>query len=76
MTSIEDRVRTCLKKAGLQSLPKENTEKLEKYGFDSVIKILSLIQIENEFKVQISPSILNQNSLETISDFCQLLTQK
>ncbi|MCY8487029.1 acyl carrier protein [Bacillus atrophaeus] len=48
-------------------------KQLINYGVDSITFIKIIVKIENEFKIEIDDSVLNQNSLSTIQNIVKYL---
>ena len=75
INSIEKRIRQCLQNAGLVSLPESLEDDLIAYGMDSLIKAMSIIEIEREFKIRLKMEEFDANSLQNLNNFCQLISK-
>ena len=73
------RIRESIKRAGLSDLPHESSVTLADFGFDSLMVVLTVSQLEKEFKIKIPASSIEENtfeSLATIEKFLQKLGAK
>lgn len=73
MTGKTARIRQCLKLAGLVRMPPDDSEGLAKYGFDSLLSILAIIEMQKEFRITISAEAIKTDSFSSISTLSMLI---
>ena len=61
------RIREAIKRAGLPELPDEPRALLSDYGFDSLMTVLTVSQLEREFQVKIPASTIEDQSFESLA---------
>ena len=67
------RVRECLMRAGLPRLPPGDADDLGAYGLDSLLSVLTVIELQKEFGVSIPASAVNAASFDSIDDLAALV---
>lgn len=67
------RVRECLKRAGLVSPPLHDTDDLRACGLDSLLCVLTLIELQREFGVRIPASTVTDSSFDSIDRVAALV---
>ncbi|MGK5090113.1 acyl carrier protein [Bdellovibrionota bacterium FG-2] len=70
------RIRDAIKRAGLEELPDDPSQNLVDFGFDSLMAVMTVSELEKEFKIKIrAASIEDQTfeSLNTLQAFLQKL---
>lgn len=76
MTEIQGRIKGCLTASGMMSLPETEDDRLENFGYDSLIKAMTIISIEREFGIKILLEDLDHYDLECLKGFYQLVQDK
>ena len=61
------RICEAIKRAGLPELPDEATAMLSDFGFDSLMTVLTVSQLEKEFKIKIPASAIEDQSFESLA---------
>jgi acyl carrier protein len=67
------RVRECLRRAGLSRLPAGDTDDLGVYGLDSLLSVLTVIELRKEFGTPIPASAVTAASFDSISHLAALV---
>jgi hypothetical protein len=73
MTGKTARIRQCLKRAGLVRMPPGDGEGLAIYGFDSLLSVLAIIEMQEEFGITISAEAIKTDSFNSISMLSKLI---
>lgn len=67
------RVRACVRRAGLPQLPPGDAEDLGPYGFDSLLAVLTVIELQKEFGIDVPASSVRAVSFDTIEHLAGLV---
>ena len=67
------RVRACLLRAGLQRLPPGDSDDLGPFGLDSLVAVLTVIELEKEFGVTIPSRALTPHVFDNVSQLATLI---
>ncbi|MCO5142961.1 MAG: phosphopantetheine-binding protein [Oligoflexia bacterium] len=63
---MKERIKKCLLSVGLPSVPENDDEALADYGFDSLLIVLSISALENEFSIKIPGNKVDEESFLSI----------
>ena len=67
------RIREAIKRAGLEELPDDISARLEDAGFDSLMVVLTVSQLEKEFKIKIPAASIGDTTFESLSSISEFL---
>ena len=67
------RVRECLKRAGLARLPPGNSDDLRGWGIDSLLAVLTVIELQKDFGVRIPAHAITESSFDSIERLAALV---
>jgi acyl carrier protein len=67
------RVRECVKRAGLARLPPGNADDLRAWGLDSLLCVLTLLEIQKDFGVRIPANTVTESSFDSIEQLAGLI---
>jgi acyl carrier protein len=67
------RVRECLRRAGLSRLPPGDADDLGAYGLDSLLSVLTVIELQKEFGITIPASAVMDASFDSIDHLVTLI---
>jgi acyl carrier protein len=70
-----DRIRECLIRAGLPHVPAGEQEELAAYGFDSLLAVLAVIELQKEFGIVIPSQTIGPGSFRTLRALSRLLPE-
>ena len=71
-----ERIKTALQKAGLPDLPTDPNSSLEDCGFDSLIAVLSIAQLEQEFGIRLALGKITPADLYSLASIQNLLERQ
>ena len=63
---MRDRVRAILEKVGMSPSPEKGDDALLDYGFDSLMMVLIIAELEKEFKIKIPASTIDEEIFSTL----------
>ncbi len=69
-------IKQCLVKAGFTYLPQDPNQKLSDFGMDSLYMVLTIAEIEKEFKKNVPVANFNQANFATINSIIEFLIQE
>jgi acyl carrier protein len=67
------RVKECLRRAGLERLPAEDTDDLRACGLDSLLSVLTLVELQREFGIRIPASAVTDTSFASVDHLAALI---
>jgi len=67
------RVRQCLKRAGLFRIPTGAEESLAIYGLDSLLAVMTVIEMQKEFRMTILAEDIKPDSFNSILTLSKLI---
>ncbi len=67
------RVRACLRRAGLARLPPDDSTDLGAYGLDSLLVVLTVIELQKEFQTQIPANAVTAASFASVNHLAALI---
>jgi acyl carrier protein len=67
------RVRECLRRAGLARLPQGDGDDLVTCGMDSLLAVLTVIELEREFAARIPANSVRAASFESVNHLAALV---
>lgn len=67
------RVRACLRRAGVSRLPPGDADDLGAYGLDSLLSVLTVIELQKEFGVTIPASAVTDKAFDSINHVASLI---
>jgi len=67
------RIRACVRRAGLRELPPGDADDLGPYGLDSLLAVLTVIEIQKEFATVVPASAVRDASFDTIDHLAALV---
>ena len=70
-----DRVRSCLIRAGLAHAPAGEWEELAAYGLDSLLAVLTVIELQKEFGIIISSRAVQPDSFRNLKRLSDLVPE-
>ena len=68
-----ERVRECLRRAGLFLIPAGDEEALAPYGFDSLLSVMTVIEMQKEFRITISTESIRPDSFTSVKNLSHLI---
>ncbi len=72
---MKTKIRDYLNQVGLDELPSEDDADLSDYGFDSLMIVLLVVEIEKDLGIRIPGSLATKENFESISSI-ELLIKK
>jgi acyl carrier protein len=67
------RIRACLTRAGLSRLPPGDAGDLAAYGLDSLLSVLTVIEIQKEFGIAIPANVVTDASFDSVNHLATLI---
>jgi D-alanine--poly(phosphoribitol) ligase subunit 2 len=67
------RIRACLERAGLPRLPPDDASDLASCGLDSLLAVLTILELQKEFRVTIPAREATPAAFETIESLSFLI---
>jgi acyl carrier protein len=67
------RVRECVRRAGLERLPSGNADDLRACGLDSLLSVLTVIELQKEFGIRIPANAVTDSSFACIDNLATLV---
>lgn len=72
---MKERIKNCLKMAGLNEIPQDDGANLALYGFDSLLTVLTVAQLEKEFDIKIESETFDQAHFTSVKSLENYLNQ-
>lgn len=67
------RIRACLERAGLPRVPPDDTSDLARCGLDSLLAVLTIVELQKEFRVTVPAREVTPATFETIESLSSLI---
>ncbi len=67
------RIRECLRRAGLVRLPRGDADDLVACGMDSLLSVLTVIELQKEFATLIPPHAVKVASFDSVDHLAALV---
>ena len=67
------RIRECLRRAGMVRLPQGDADDLAACGMDSLLSVLTVIELQKEFATRIPANAVKAASFESINHLAALV---
>ena len=67
------RIRDCLRRAGVSRVPPADEDDLGAYGLDSLLSVLTVIELQKEFGIKIPVSAVTAASFDSIDRLAALI---
>jgi acyl carrier protein len=67
------RIRDCLTRAGLERLPPGDADDLHACGLDSLLSVLTIIELQKEFETRIQADRVTESSFDSVDNLATLV---